>query len=61
MTLAEWAEKQPYRIVSCGERDCQSIPDANTLVDRSEAWHLSDYLVSSVAGGSIWFVKREES
>lgn len=56
LTLKRWAAKQPYRIHQSG-RSC-SIPDGR-LVDRSGAWNLSDYAVSSVAGGSIWFTPRK--
>jgi hypothetical protein len=55
MTLAQWSSKQPYRLQRSGKA-C-SIPDGK-LVDRSIAWHLLDYLVSSVSGGSIWFIPR---
>lgn len=56
MTLKEWAAKQPY-IVRQHEAGAWWIPDG-PLVDRAGAWNLSDYRVSSVAGGSIWFMKR---
>jgi hypothetical protein len=55
MTLKRWAAKQPFRIAKHGQAFV--IPDGR-LVDRAAAWHLSDYAVSSVAGGSIWFTKR---
>jgi hypothetical protein len=55
MTLRKWASKQRNLLRKHGRNFV--IPDGN-LVNRAEAWHLSDYAVSSVAGGSIWFVKR---
>lgn len=55
LTLKRWAAKQPYRMQKSGH--VFSIPDGR-LVDRSEAWHLSDYVVSSVVGGSLWFSRR---
>ena len=58
MTLAEWADKQPYR-VNLHTNGLRHIPDASTLVDRSQAWRLTDYLVWSVTGGTIWFRKRD--
>ncbi|MGH9317729.1 MAG: hypothetical protein ACRD1P_11570 [Thermoanaerobaculia bacterium] len=56
MTLAQWAAKQPYRI-SRNRSGVYVIPDSG-LVDRSQAWHLSNYVVSAVSGGSIWFSPR---
>ena len=57
LTLKAWAAKQPVRMQKHGA--ALSIPDVSNLVDRSDAWHLSDYLVSSVQGGSIWFSPRK--
>jgi hypothetical protein len=55
MTLKRWAAKQGELLRKHGQAFV--IPDGR-LVDRAAAWRLSDYAVSSVAGGSIWFVKR---
>ena len=62
-TLAEWSIAWPYLV----ERhlDTQSAHTADAQpVDvtlRQEAFHLADYVVSSVAGGSLWFVPRAGS
>lgn len=69
MKLIEWAQKQPYRVtwrdrgyvlreVNPADAVSAHIPDMPRLVDRAEAWHLEDWLVSSVAAGTIWFVRR---
>lgn len=59
MTLNEWAAKQPLK-VSRHPKYFNSfhVPDDSSLVDRAEAWHLEDYRVTSVTGGSIWFSPR---
>ena len=62
MTLAQWAEFWPYK-VSKHSTGAMWTPDAvkNWSRDwRVEAFHLSDYLVSSITGGTIWFVPREK-
>ena len=56
MTLNQWAMKQPYLVRAHGR--AYHIPDSARLVDRAEAWSLEDYLVSSVSGGTIWFLAR---
>ena len=56
-TLAEWAAGQPYRLVY-HSGSVATIP-ASSLRNRSGAWHLTDWRVSSIAGGSIWFVRRK--
>lgn len=59
MTLREWADKQPLKVQRHKKYfNAFHVPDALELVDRSEAWHLSDYAVSSVLGGTIWFIPR---
>jgi len=67
-TLENWSTKQPYRVEYRGDTGARwakeetataaTIPDS-ALIDRPEAWHLKDWLVSSVVAGSIWFVRRE--
>jgi hypothetical protein len=38
---------------------CGSIPEIfDNLEDRRGLFHLSDFAVSSVTGGSIWLVRR---
>lgn len=56
ITLQQWAARQPYTLQPQGAAFV--MPDSTRLVDRAEAWSLSDYRVSSVTGGSIWFVTR---
>lgn len=61
MTLAEWAEKWPY-LVREHPSGAMHTPDTTIATTvRSLAWQLTDYRVSSVAGGTIWFTKREET
>lgn len=57
MTLLEWADKQPVLLNTYNGQ--YLIPDVMGLVDRARAWHLSDYLVSAVSGGVIWFIEKE--
>lgn len=58
LTLAQWLEGWPYRGRQFGEYSF-AVPDsAHDERYRSQAWRLSDYLVSSVSGGSIWFFPR---
>lgn len=57
MTLAEWAEPQPY-IVRLHRNGAMHIPDSTLLVDRARAWVLTDYRVTAVSGGTIWFRRR---
>lgn len=59
MTLREWAESQPYEL-NIGEVMAW-IDDGSRLVNRSLAWKLSDYRVSSVSHGTIWFYPREDN
>lgn len=60
MTLLEWSQKQPVKVQRHPKFfNSFCCPDVPTLVDRSEAWRLEDYLVSSVAGGSIWFFPKD--
>lgn len=62
MTLNEWSEiadRKPYQTLALP--NVFWIPDTIQLQDsgmRSLLWSLSDYLVSSVTGGTIWLVKR---
>jgi len=68
MTLDEWATLQPYAVRAPGgwkdsagrptESPARYIPDSLNLVQRAEAFHLSDYLVSAITGGTIWFWPR---
>jgi hypothetical protein len=59
LTLAEWAEGWPYTVSESKSEGLKWVPDS--IIDesyRAKAWQLKDYRVSSVSGGSIWFVKR---
>lgn len=55
-TLADWGAKQPYTVNTKGVN--RWIPDGTNLVDRAAAFRLTDYLVSAVSGGTIWFYPR---
>ena len=56
ITLGDWLALQPIRGKEL--ENGYTIPDTLQLVDRPLAWHLTDYVVYGVNGGSIWFVKR---
>jgi hypothetical protein len=59
MTLQEWAKGQPVAVTRHHKYfNSFWVPDAANLVDRGAAWGLSDYVVSSVTGGTIWFSPR---
>ncbi len=60
MTLAEWLRLWPYaaRTFPPAIVVPDSWPDDRAL--RAMAYSLTDYRVSSVSGGSIWFVPRAE-
>lgn len=69
MTLQQWAKGWPYRVIAFrptnAETGAHTGPETGAMVtpdtvhpSRAEAWHLTDYRVSSVSGGSIWFVRR---
>jgi hypothetical protein len=60
MTLAEWAKGWPYvvRPLKDGDTAVFTPDSAHDEAYRAKAWHLSDYRVSSVSGGSIWFIPR---
>lgn len=59
LTLREWAESQPIKL-NTGDVLCW-IGDSSHLVNRSQAWNLSDYLVSQVSAGTIWFYPRGDN
>jgi hypothetical protein len=68
MTLAEWAKGWPYLVnwhprIPLAPDYWMWTPDTGRAgYDyRALAWALSDYRVTSVSGGSIWFRKREET
>lgn len=60
VTLKEWAEGWPYRLHKWHDSTIYSVPDS--VLDKSwraQAFSLDDYVVSSVCGGSLWFVPRD--
>ena len=57
LTMAEWAARQSYAVHK-HPSGARCIHDGVAIVDRSEAFRLSDWVVSSIAGGTIWFVPR---
>jgi len=60
MKLSEWEAKQPNIVGTHPITGARFVPDHAGLVHRWEAWYLEDYAVSSVTGGTIWFVPKEE-
>lgn len=62
MTLQEWSKLWPYTVQQ-HKLGAMWTPDTSLIrygTIRRQAWSLSDYRVSSVSGGSIWFTKRDE-
>lgn len=60
MSLSEW-EKLADRTVFINGDGSRWIPDTIGLQDsgvRHYLWHLSDYIVSTANGGSIWLIKK---
>lgn len=61
MLLAEWAEKngtQPGDFNKPGYEPMKTVVD-RSYADRFGLFHLSDYVVTSVTGGTIWLAKRK--
>lgn len=59
MTLSEWSSRTgilPTHPTT--ERSAVSLCVDQLHADRSELWHLADYVVSSVSGPVVWFVPR---
>jgi hypothetical protein len=61
MTLAQWREQYPGWYVAQHASGGYWLKDNGESMtnERWELWHLDDYAVSSVTGGSIWLVQRE--
>jgi hypothetical protein len=60
MTLQAWREKYSGMVVHQHANGAYWLPDY--LMPDGPAWelyHLDDYAVSSVTGGSIWLWKRQ--
>lgn len=65
MTLKEWSELWPYQVVRFQSKNYPNstamvTPDGPLDTRRREAFNLSDYRVSAIVGGSIWFAPRPE-
>ena len=58
MTLAQWAKLWPNKVQQHPTTKQWYTPDSVHTAHRPGAWSLDDYLVSSVCGGSIWFLPR---
>jgi hypothetical protein len=56
MTLQEFAIIWPHKINL--KADAAWSPDIADHLQRVQAWHLSDYNVAAVVGGTIWWTKR---
>ena len=59
MTLKQWSDTHNITVFYHEKNQQYWLPDAiwPSLV-RTKLFHLEDYVVSAVTGGSIWFVKR---
>jgi hypothetical protein len=60
MTLSEWKEQSGH-YVGDHKSGAKWIPANMPLPLHWELYHLTDYVVSSITGGSIWLVKRKEA
>ena len=63
MTLFEWEVKTGVYVGS-HDSGARWVPGSTlrmTDTARRRLWHLDDYLVSSVMGGTIWLVRRRPS
>ncbi len=65
MTLQEWSIRFD-RVINSGKNGAFWLPDSFSFVEiqetkaRNELWNLSDYIVSSVSGGTIWLIPHNE-
>lgn len=59
MTLATWLASWPWAGAATPDGNGYIVPDAVHEM-RAAAWALSDYRVSTVTGGAIWFIKLPE-
>lgn len=57
MTLAGWAEQSKYA-PKHWKNGVYTVPQVEPEDSQRLLWRLSDYLVSSVTGGSIWLIPR---
>jgi hypothetical protein len=63
MTLAEWAEANgtlPHEFNKPGYDKLMTVYDRQ-FPDRPGLWRLSDYVVTSVTGGTIWLAPRRKN
>jgi len=59
MTLKEWIEKSNKQVFPTPEG--YYVPGANYLPQNlyTELWQLSDYIVTSVSGGTVWLLRTK--
>lgn len=59
MTLSQWIERWEI-CVSTHPNGCRYVPEneVSALTMRQQLYHLSDYAVSSLTGGTFWLVRR---
>jgi hypothetical protein len=55
MKLQEWATKNEQHIAKHAHARCV----ASNVPNQPDLFHLDDYVVSSVTGGTIWLVRRQ--
>lgn len=62
-SLAEWAERNPDVYVGTTPNGMRWIADQQTdeRHDRWQLWRLTDYVVTSVTGGTIWLQLRKDT
>jgi hypothetical protein len=59
MTLREWCSITGVRPIIPKHFNDRVVPDTAGIIDnRVDLWHLDDYVVSAVTGGSIWLHPR---
>ncbi len=59
MTLRDWYLNTGVRPIIPKHFNDRVVPDTAGIMDcRADLWHLDDYMVSAVTGGSIWLHPR---
>lgn len=61
LTLKEWSEIYCYNPCYHNVGDPVVVFPCSTPEKEWGFWILSDYIVSSISGGSIWLVKKDDS
>jgi hypothetical protein len=64
MTAKEWERKYGYALRPHNNKGTLWIPDSQLdkkKLMRYDLFHLSDYAVSSITGGSVWLIPRSEN